>query len=286
MPSQSNELKNTSYELFIAALSVLSVFNLFLIGLAKDPVMDETVVLMDVFLTLIFLADFVYRLATAESRSHYLLRQYGWADGLASLPLPQAKLLRLFRIARAGRLMRELGARKMLHQLVSDRAGSALLTVLLCLILLLEFGSLLVIKAEIRDPDANIASASDAVWWVYVTMTTVGYGDRYPVTQAGRAVGMLVMAAGVGLFGVLTGFLANLFLAPPAAEETPEQPAPSPPAEVPSAAAPSTAVPSAESPATLALLQEHVREQRAQNAILLERLEALERAIRAKPPSG
>ncbi len=49
-----------------------------------------------------------------------------------------------------------------------------------------------------------------------MTITTVGYGDRYPVTNAGRLVAMLVMIAGVGLFGTLSGFLANQFLTPPA----------------------------------------------------------------------
>jgi voltage-gated potassium channel len=52
------------------------------------------------------------------------------------------------------------------------------------------------------------------VWYVIVTITTVGYGDKYPVTNPGRIVGVLIMVLGVGLFGVLTGFLANVFLAP------------------------------------------------------------------------
>lgn len=71
-----------------------------------------------------------------------------------------------------------------------------------------------VLSAESSAPDANITTASDAVWWAYVTITTVGYGDQYPVTNAGRVVGILVMTAGVGLFGTLSGFLANLFLSP------------------------------------------------------------------------
>jgi voltage-gated potassium channel len=54
-----------------------------------------------------------------------------------------------------------------------------------------------------------------------VTITTVGYGDRYPVTNAGRLVGVLVMTAGVGLFGTLSGFLANTFLSPPKKKEEP-----------------------------------------------------------------
>lgn len=263
MQSNGNELKNTSYELFIAALSVLSVLNLVLKYLAKDPVVADTIVLIDGFLTLIFLADFLYRLLTAESKSTYLLRQYGWADMLAALPLPQAKILRIFRIVRAGRLMRELGVRFMLRTLIEDRAGSALLTVLLFLILLLQWGSILMIKAESGAEGANIQSASDAVWWVYVTMTTVGYGDRFPVTSAGRMVGMLVMAAGVGLFGVLTGFLANAFLAPAGQDDE--------------AMAPPPVTPGEEAAALQALLLEY----RQLNAALGARLDAIERVLGA-----
>jgi voltage-gated potassium channel len=84
----------------------------------------------------------------------------------------------------------------------------------------LEISSLLIISIEARLPEANIKTASDAIWWGYVTITTVGYGDLYPVTNSGRTVGIFLLTAGVGLFGVLTGYLANAFLAPPDERET------------------------------------------------------------------
>ncbi len=87
---------------------------------------------------------------------------------------------------------------------------------------MLQFGALAILSAEQYAPDANITSASDAIWWTYVTITTVGYGDHYPVTNGGRIVGILVMTAGVGLFGTLSGFLANAFLTPPSQTGTEE----------------------------------------------------------------
>jgi voltage-gated potassium channel len=100
-----------------------------------------------------------------------------------------------------------------------ERAQSALLAVGLFIILLLEFGSMAMVYAEEDAAGANITTGSDAVWWAYVTITTVGYGDQYPVSNTGRVIGVLVMTGGVALFGVLTGYLANLFLAPKKPDE-------------------------------------------------------------------
>jgi voltage-gated potassium channel len=215
MERQSEELKNTTYEIFIGALSILSILNLvFIVVLPGTPV-GQVALTMDVFMTFIFLADFFYRLFTAESKSGYFFRQYGWADLLSSLPLPQFKLLRFFRIFRAGRMMHRFGARNMLRHFIEDRAQSALLSLLLLIMLVIEFGGMAMVTVESRAPAGNIKTASDAIWYTYVTITTVGYGDTYPVTNTGRLIGMGIMTAGVALFGTLTGYLANAFLAPP-----------------------------------------------------------------------
>ncbi len=215
MERQSEELKNTTYEIFIGALSTLSIINLVLMVLLPGTPAGQVARLMDWFMTIIFLADFFYRLFTAESKSGYFFRQYGWADLLSSLPLPQFKLLRLFRIFRAGRLMRRYGARNMLREFIEGRAQSALLSLLLLIMLVIEFGGMAMVSVESRAPAGNIKTASDAIWYTYVTITTVGYGDTYPVTNIGRLIGMGLMTAGVALFGTLTGYLANAFLAPP-----------------------------------------------------------------------
>ena len=97
---------------------------------------------------------------------------------------------------------------------IKDRAGSALFTLLLMGVLVLEFGSLEILHIEQYAPGANITSGSDALWYVIVTISTVGYGDKYPVTNRGRVCGSLIIVVGVGIFGTFTGYLANLFLTP------------------------------------------------------------------------
>ena len=208
------ELKNTGYEIFIGILSILSIFNLVLLFAISDQALDTVLWVMNGILSAIFLADFTYRLFTAESKTTYFFRRFGWADLLASLPVQQVKILRVFRLARVFRLLREYGVKNVARNLLEDRAGSALLTLLLMGILVLEFGSLEMLNIEQDAVGANITTASDSLWYTIVTISTVGYGDRYPVTNAGRIAGSLIIVIGVGIFGTFTGYLANLFLAP------------------------------------------------------------------------
>jgi len=219
MATASKELKNTTYEAFIGVLSVVSILNIALIYLARSDAVDAVVEIMTALLSAIFLADFTYRFVTAESRGTYFFKQFGWADLVASIPIPQLKILRLFRVFRAYRLGSEYGVRNMLRNFWEQRAQSALLAVLLFIILLLEFGSMAMVWAEENAPNANITTGGDAIWWAYVTITTVGYGDQYPVTSWGRFIGVLVLTGGVALFGTLTGYLANLFLSPAREEQ-------------------------------------------------------------------
>ena len=218
------ELGNPPYELFIAALSMLSVANVVLVLGVRHPAARDVVLSIDLLLSVIFLVDFLARLKRSRRRSDYFLREFGWADLLACVPVPEAKLLRIFRLVRVGRILRRQGLGSTGRSLGRDPAGSALFTLLFIAILVLEFGSLLMVNLESSAPSANITSAPNALWYVIVTMSTVGYGDTYPVTQAGRILGTVIIILGVGIFGTLTGYLANVFLTP-RRRLTAEQPA-------------------------------------------------------------
>ena len=211
---ERSELFSTGYEIFVGALSVLSLVNIVLITVLRDDSLRTVVYVLDALLSLIFLIDFTARISRSTDKSGYFWKRFGWADLLASLPLPQIKILRVFRLIRVVRLMRHYGARRMVAELFRDRAANALLTLLLIGILVLEFGSLAILHVEQDAPGANITSASDSLWYVIVTMSTVGYGDQYPVTNHGRELGTGVIVVGVAIFGTLTGYLANLFLSP------------------------------------------------------------------------
>jgi voltage-gated potassium channel len=206
------ELKSIGYEIFVAAVSVLSIINLGLIVLTQGQSLEYVLFAMNALFSLILFADFCYRMLTSSHRTAYFVRGFGWADLLASLPLPQVKVLRVFRLVRVFRLLSDYGPAAVMRSLTRDRAGSALFLLLLMALLVLEFGSLAMLRLEQDAPGSTITTASDALWFNVVTMATVGYGDTYPVTNAGRLLASLVIVVGVGIFGTLTGFLANAFL--------------------------------------------------------------------------
>jgi hypothetical protein len=221
--TRARELKSTSYEVFIAVLSVLSIVNLVWSILTPYEQVAGVLDVMNALLTFIFMIDFLMRLFTADSKSHYFFHESGWADLLASLPFKQTKIFRVFRLFRAYRLTRRIGLKNMMKEIVDNRADSVLLTLLLAGVLVFQFGSMLMLNAESQSANANIKTASDALWYTIVTISTVGYGDRYPVTNEGRLVGSAIILTGVGLFGTFTGYLANWFLSPRKREEEPEK---------------------------------------------------------------
>ena len=216
------DMKDPGYEIFIAMVSILSVINLFITLL---PVFNENarnvIYIVNVGLTLIFIADFSYRIITAKSRSYYFVRDWGWADLLACIPL--FRIFRIFRIVKAYKIIKQLGPDNIAKQLSRNRAEFALYILVFSVILILEIGSIWVLIAESASPYANITSANDAIWWAYVTITTVGYGDKYPVTTMGRIVGIIVMTTGVGIFATFAGYLSSKLLSPPKDEDEAEK---------------------------------------------------------------
>lgn len=203
-----------SYELFILAFSIISIVNILILLLPTKTAVNEAINIINLFLSIIFMADFFYRLNNAKSKSYYFFKDLGWLDLLGSIPFGIARLFRIFRVFRAVKTIRKFGFRNMFEEFQNNKAQSAMMTVLVFIVIVLEIGSSLVVIFESKNPNANIVTGGDALWYAIVTVTTVGYGDRFPITPEGRLTGLFIMIAGVGLFGIFTGFLANTFLTP------------------------------------------------------------------------
>jgi voltage-gated potassium channel len=99
----------------------------------------------------------------------------------------------------------------LLTYILKNRTRGTFAAVASLSVLLLIFASISILNVE-TDPGSNIKTAEDALWWAFVTITTVGYGDKYPVTTEGRAIAAVLMLGGVGLFGTFTGYVASWFM--------------------------------------------------------------------------
>jgi voltage-gated potassium channel len=213
------DLKSTTYEFFVLAVAILSIANLPL--LFVFPYQSQSwylVAMIEAALTLIFVIDFAYRLRTAPSKRGYFIGQRGYLDLLSCVPA--LRIFRVFRIVRAVRIVRQLGGPRVFRELRQELASGALYFVIFIGITVLEVVGLLELRFEEDAPGANITTAGDALWWGYVTATTVGYGDYYPVTAGGRIAGLVMLTVGVGLFATFSAFLANAFLSPRKREPT------------------------------------------------------------------
>jgi voltage-gated potassium channel len=168
------------------------------------PQVQDALVAVGYAIWALFAADLVIKLAVAPDRLGYLRRR--WPDVLL-VALPMLRPLRVLRlllaVSAAARFL--TGARRLL-----GRRGLG--SVLLVAVVVVVIAAGLELAVERDEPGASIRSFPDALWWAATTVTTVGYGDTYPTTAAGRGVGVALMLLGIALFGVVTANLAALFV--------------------------------------------------------------------------
>jgi voltage-gated potassium channel len=178
--------------------------------LALPKQISDLIHMIDTLGCVLFFADFCYRLYRAESKLRFM--KWGWIDLIASVPnLEILRWGRLVRVLRIIRLLRGVRSIQIVLRAVFRETRGRVGSILFSAVLLVAFSSVSVLVCE-RQPDANIKTAEDAVWWSITTLSTVGYGDKYPVTTEGRVVGVILMVAGVSMFGCLSGLAASFFL--------------------------------------------------------------------------
>ena len=206
---------DTKVSVIQIAILILSV--VVLCALAADTVCDlpaevsKVIQSLDTAVCVVLLTDFSVRLYRAESKLVFM--KWGWIDLIASIP--NLDVLRWGRMVRVLRVIRLLRGVRFVHRVASlifqDRMKGGAVSLAVVAFLLVAFSSMSILVCE-RQEGANIKSAEDAIWWSVATMTTVGYGDKYPVTTEGRVVGVVLMICGVGMFAGLSGLVASLFM--------------------------------------------------------------------------
>jgi voltage-gated potassium channel len=166
---------------------------------------------IDIVICIFFFIEFCIRFYQAENKWNFL--KWGWIDLISSIPM--VNFLRFGRVIRLIRLIRIVRVFKTTKNFISyvfkNKAQGAFTSATILAILLIIFSSIAILQVE-NAPNSNIKTAEDAIWWSYVTITTVGYGDKFPVTTEGRIIAMFLMTAGVGLFGTFTAYIASIFV--------------------------------------------------------------------------
>ncbi len=204
----------SSYDAFILALTLIALVTLVIFyapGIPRDA--KQIALFVDTLISIVFMFDFFRTLIGAPDKLGYL--KWGWIDFLGSLPVwPFFRTFRLWRLIRIVRVLRRTRIRDLWRTFTERRAESTLLIVVLAGILILGFASATIVVYEKPAPGGNITSAQDAIWWSLVSVTTVGYGDRFPVTEQGRTVAVVLMILGIGIFSVFTSYLSSGFIAP------------------------------------------------------------------------
>ncbi|MDQ7991977.1 MAG: ion channel [Propionicimonas sp.] len=146
----------------------------------------------------VFVVDYLTRLVLSGNRRRFVTSNL---LDLAVVLLPMLRPLRLVRLLALVSILHRTALKELRGRVAVYTAGGAALLVLV--------GALAITDAERSEPGANITTLGDGLWWALATMTTVGYGDRFPVTTTGRFVAAGLMVGGIALLGVVTATIAS-----------------------------------------------------------------------------
>lgn len=206
-------IQKANYVGFIILVALYALLNSLLLLFPFGAHVHELLWAYIRFSSVILLLDFFY-VFLRFGFQNYLFRWRGWLALAGSLPIPGFSFFRLLHTGLIARKLRRSDWRIASSRIFQQRASTTLLVMAFIGIAAFEISTIFILQTEARAVDANIRTPGDAVWWAYVTFSTVGYGDRYPVTTAGRVVGLFAVTVGVALFSVVTGFLADWFRRP------------------------------------------------------------------------
>jgi len=207
--------ESAPYQLFMLVLSVYVLTELMVESVVTFSDSAMTIILWaDTVICGFFFVDFLRSLKRAPNKKRYMLT-WGWIDLLSSIPT--VSFLRWGRLARFARLLRILRAVRSIRILaqfvIAKRADTTMLGAVLLGLFGMVTASIMMLQYE-TGAASTFSTPGDALWWAFVTVTSVGYGDMVPVTHQGRIVATVLMTIGVLLFGTMTAYMASWLTRP------------------------------------------------------------------------
>ena len=169
-----------------------------------DPIPESTQTLLNVVQWTIWIAfttDLLYSLLKSSSKKSYLMKH---PLEVAAVLLPFLRPLRLMRVISFGGLA--------LQKVAIGRQFAITVKVALSALFISYIAAIQITISERSVEGSNIKTFSDGLWWAITTVTTVGYGDRFPTTTEGRLLAVLLMITGISLVGVITASVAAWFV--------------------------------------------------------------------------
>lgn len=213
--NMNEDLAKKEMSLFNIIILILSFYIILSLIVTTFFVLSKEIEILlnyvDNFICIIFLVDFGIRFKNANNKLVFM--KWGWIDLVASIPfLDIFRAGRLLRLIRLLRIFRALKSTKSIFEHINrNKKQSALTSVALLSFVVVIFSSIAILEFE-TDVNSNIKTAEDAIWWSYVTITTVGYGDKFPITTERRIIGAILMTTGVGIFGTFTALVSSWFI--------------------------------------------------------------------------
>ncbi|HEY0732079.1 MAG TPA: ion transporter [Chitinophagaceae bacterium] len=201
------------FNILIVILSIYVISALLIDAFVQlPPEMSKLIHEIDYVICVIFFIDFLHRFFTAKSKLKYM--KWGWIDLISSIPVLDVFLAgRMFRVIQLLRVLRAFRSIRIIFEyFFKNKIKGAFTSAAIVGILMVIFCAIGILGVERDAPGGNIKTAEDALWWSFVTVTTVGYGDLYPVTTAGRIIAAALMTVGVALFGTFTAYVASWFV--------------------------------------------------------------------------
>ena len=189
-------------------LSIISIFILvFLFILDENTELYKLLNYYDLVLCVFFFYDFLISLKNSKNKWKYFYK-FGFIDLLSSIP--SVGWLRFGRVVKIFRVLRIIKSFNTIKKFIKEKNNKYSIFGLIY-ILVFIISPILILIIEQDAVGSNIKTAEDSIWWTYISITTVGYGDHFPVTNLGRIVASVLILFGVCLFGLVTSYFTFKF---------------------------------------------------------------------------
>ena len=211
------DLKNNArFEIVMSVAVIASIVIMALETFDLPTGLKKALFVADALLSLMFVAEYLFRVATAENKRAYITSFYGIIDLVAIFPIlvhafASARVIRLLRVLRVIRLLklkRYNDALDRYRRALKLIAAEATLFTGVAFVFIISFAFLIYELEHELQPD-KYGNIFDSVWWAVISLTTVGYGDVYPITIAGRMLTLAMVLTGMGIVAVPTALLTS-----------------------------------------------------------------------------